>query len=441
MDKRQKESMQNMFKMTKLDSLNPGMLAKYNTNLANLQKQYGKTVPLINLQNEALKRTNESIKESPFQGWAMSIMFAGMAVKNFMTQIWTSSTKTFNDVKHSVEGTVTGFDMLTGSLQYLGFNVGAALEPLAIMLIPIIDYVSQLVQDHPDAFKWLFAALTVLGTAAAVGGSIILAKAGIEGLGIQLGIASKNAQGLMTYDWSKLGTTIQKSIGSVAILWSMKKAADAFSYFEDGKFVNGFLASLSSLASGTGGLLLLTKNPVSGGIMLAIATGLSWVENDTLFTNIGWLFGWIVAGMSACMLQLGWSWNQGWKQMVADAINLVTGGLGNTIAKAMGFDLGQAITGASGEFDFSGAFETGLVEIMTTMRKLDMDLSKKKDAIDRQIQDNLRPVQGKSLESAAPGVVSTVVNNIQYNFVQKAGEDNAQFVNRIMAEIRAIQAR
>ena len=50
---------------------------------------------------------------------------------------------------HSVEGTVTGFDILNGELKYLGFNIGSALEPVVGFLTPIISAVSEWVQEHP----------------------------------------------------------------------------------------------------------------------------------------------------------------------------------------------------------------------------------------------------------------------------------------------------
>jgi hypothetical protein len=37
-----------------------------------------------------------------FQGWALSIMFLGMALSRVFNQIWKSATKTFQDVTHSM---------------------------------------------------------------------------------------------------------------------------------------------------------------------------------------------------------------------------------------------------------------------------------------------------------------------------------------------------
>lgn len=431
---------QDKFKMANLDKLNPAMLSTYKKNLAELTKQYGKTVPLIDRQNEALKRTQESIKDSPFKGWAMSIMFAGMAIKNMMSQIWASSTKTFNEVKHSVEGTVTGFDMLNGSLKYLGFNVGQALEPLAYMLIPIIDYISQLVMDHPDAFKWLFAALTVIGTAAFAGGSIALATAGIEGMALAFGLASKNAEGIMVYDWANLGKSIQKGVGLISIAWSLEQASDAYKDFtENGNFVSGLQRSLSSIAAATGGWLLWKGKTGAGTAALAIAIGADWLADDTFFENAGWTMGWLVAGMATTMLAMEYRWNNGWKSMVATAIDALTPM--TSILGLFGISLGDAIMGSKNEFDWGGAFEASMSEIMLRMREMDKDTAALKERINMKVDTMLNPTQPSQFSSPSEGIVTQTVNNVTYNFVQQTGESNAQFINRIMAEVKAMQVR
>lgn len=128
----------------------------------------------------ATKRFNKAIGNvsKPFAGYAMSIMFFGMAIQRAMDAIWKSGTKTFNDVMHSVEGTTTGFDMLEGSLKYLQFSVGEALEPLAEALIPIIDFITDLVQQNPELVRGIVAWGAVLGAIFTVGGGGVLALNG-----------------------------------------------------------------------------------------------------------------------------------------------------------------------------------------------------------------------------------------------------------------------
>jgi hypothetical protein len=157
----------------------------FDKNYESLKKQYGGAlqkgfITKTQLINEAMKRTRTEMTagKMQFQGWALSIMFAGQAVKNAMMQIWTSSQKTFQDVMHSTEGTVTGFDMLDGSMKYLGFTIGQALEPIAMWLVPIIDMVANWVSENEGLVRTLFVVLTVFGTIASIVGFAVLAVAG-----------------------------------------------------------------------------------------------------------------------------------------------------------------------------------------------------------------------------------------------------------------------
>ncbi len=125
-----------------------------------------------NLAEEAKK------SKIAFSGWALSLMFAGMALKRTFDTIWKSSTKTFQDVMHSVEGTVTGFDILQGSLAFLGFTVGSALEPLAMWLAPIIDGVSDWVMQNEDLVRGFVAMSGIIGTVLTTFGMLKLAGDG-----------------------------------------------------------------------------------------------------------------------------------------------------------------------------------------------------------------------------------------------------------------------
>jgi hypothetical protein len=124
-----------------------------------------------------------------FQGWAMSIMFAGMLVKQVMNSIWQSTSKTFNDVMHSVEGNVTSFDKLNGSMTYLGFVMGEALAPIAEWLVPIIDMIAEWVVENDKLAAGLFVVATVFGTLSFLIGSAVLAFAGFAEAWVLMGPA------------------------------------------------------------------------------------------------------------------------------------------------------------------------------------------------------------------------------------------------------------
>lgn len=151
----------------------------------------------LNKVRTRMQRLGQDMKanEGRFQGWALSVMFFGMAIQRVFLGIWKFGTKAFQEVAHSVEGMVTQTDMLAGSMKFLGIVVGSALEPLAAALIPIVEKISDWVQQNPELtaemVKWgsiigsflLLVGLLVLGftgvfTAVANVGSIIAAVLG-----------------------------------------------------------------------------------------------------------------------------------------------------------------------------------------------------------------------------------------------------------------------
>ncbi len=123
-------------------------------------------------QTQKLQRTTAGLggqfkrNEGRFQGWALSVMFFGMAMQRVFSDIWKQSAATFNDVSHSVAGTVTGFDLLEGSITYLQYSIGAALEPVVMQLVPIIDKITEWVQENEaltaGIVKWGFIIGSVL---------------------------------------------------------------------------------------------------------------------------------------------------------------------------------------------------------------------------------------------------------------------------------------
>jgi hypothetical protein len=131
----------------------------------------------------------------PFQGWAMSIMFFGMALQRAFSTIWKSSTQTFQDVMHSVEGTVTRFDVLNGSVKYLQFVAGQALEPLVGFIIPIIDILTEWISNNEELFRWTVALGSIIGTTFAIGGMAYLALFGFLDLMKLLGLATVSTSG------------------------------------------------------------------------------------------------------------------------------------------------------------------------------------------------------------------------------------------------------
>lgn len=151
---------------------------------------------VANVQNKLAGAMGKGRRE--FQGWAMSIMFFGMALQRVFGSIWKESTKTFQDVMHSVEGTITQFDVLNGSLAYLWFVSGQALEPLVAFIIPIIDAISDWISHNEGLFRSLFVIGVTLGSIFAVGGAAALAVNGFIELFAKLGVVALDAQGAIS---------------------------------------------------------------------------------------------------------------------------------------------------------------------------------------------------------------------------------------------------
>ena len=153
-----------------------------NSEVKALGTNMGTTAKKSQAVNLALQKMDMQINrlKKPFAGWAMSIMFAGMAMRRTFDTIWASSSKMFNDVSHSIQGQVTGFDMLSGSVSYLQYTLGAALEPVAAWLAPIIMMVADWTSNNKGLTSGLLVTIGTLGT---LGMTIGSAKLAMDGLG------------------------------------------------------------------------------------------------------------------------------------------------------------------------------------------------------------------------------------------------------------------
>jgi hypothetical protein len=134
-----------------------------------------------------------SFMEPRFKGWALSVLFLGQNMQKTFSSIWRASQKTFQDVMHSTEGTVTGFDILNGTLDYLKFSAGQALEPLAMAFVPIIDGMTEWISNNEEAFRTTVALTGGLGVLLGTAASIIL----LEGAFLRLGKALLFMEGVL----------------------------------------------------------------------------------------------------------------------------------------------------------------------------------------------------------------------------------------------------
>jgi hypothetical protein len=136
---------------------------------------------------QGVNKINSTLGKAKFAGYALSIMFFGQALERVFNSITSSAIKTFEDVAHSVMYAVTNFDLLNGSIAYLQYGIGAALEPIAGQLIPIINAMADWVNQNPQLVSSLLLVIGALGIILSVGGA---AKLAFDGLVTTFGVLS-----------------------------------------------------------------------------------------------------------------------------------------------------------------------------------------------------------------------------------------------------------
>lgn len=174
---------------------------KLNADIAETRKKIKTLVTPEDIQEQVkslgkLQKNLKQIRDTAqgakpqFASWALSIMFAGMAMQRAAMSFMTWGTKAFDDVSHSVIGTITANDRLQGSLLYLGYVVGEAFQPILEMLVPIVMSIADWVSNNEELVRTLETAALILGSIMAYGGMFKLLSSGIEGV-----VASVDALG------------------------------------------------------------------------------------------------------------------------------------------------------------------------------------------------------------------------------------------------------
>ena len=125
--------------------------------------------------------TKQTTKQ--FAGWAMSMMFFGMAIQRAFKSILDAGVSTFQEIAHSIEGTVTPIDMLKAGMDGILFAIGDAisnyLEPFLPKIMEIIDKVGLWIQEHEDLAASIVLIGLALGTVMMIFG---MGKLGVDGL-------------------------------------------------------------------------------------------------------------------------------------------------------------------------------------------------------------------------------------------------------------------
>jgi len=130
---------------------------------------------------KSIKATGGILEQltSRFQGWALSIMFFGMAIQRLFMGITKFAFKTFNEIISSTEGAVSSVALLSASWQYLGFVIGSILEPIIPVLMSIIMWMAEWVEEHPRLARWLIIIGVIVGTLMTLLGILVLGILGI----------------------------------------------------------------------------------------------------------------------------------------------------------------------------------------------------------------------------------------------------------------------
>lgn len=226
----------------------------------------------INIKSEwngaGAKKAKKDIKDTKkeaamFQntmlGAGLSALFFGMAMRNMALNVWKTTTKTFQEVMHSVEGTVTSFDLLAGSMAYLRFNVGQALEPLAEALIPIVDWLSEIAAQNPRFIQFSVTFAAIAGTFLMIAGQIGTVVAGFSGLASSAGAANGAASVLK---------------GTLGALVATGYIIDMTMEFQEDDIGSGIASALQA----AGLIAVIGKKTKTGGTLFAIGAAIEFVD-------------------------------------------------------------------------------------------------------------------------------------------------------------------
>lgn len=185
------------------------VLVKSQKSLTEAQMLYGQGLDVTNEKLDKAKKKYNSARlgmdrmknevtrgTQRFRGWAMSLMFFGMALLRVSKLIRQFGTQAFREINESIEGSTNGFQMMEGTMKYLGFTLGQALEPLIMNLIPIVDKLAEFISKHPGLTRVSVVLLTISGIFFMLLGTLALASAGLKEFGLLIGLAGKFSKGL-----------------------------------------------------------------------------------------------------------------------------------------------------------------------------------------------------------------------------------------------------
>lgn len=246
------------------------------------------------MMKRVTKNARNTFKQTPFQGWALSIMFAGMALQRTSSQIMTFGTKAFDEISHSVRGTVTATDRFNASMTMLGFSIGDALQGLIEFMIPVIESITEFVEKNPALVASLVGIATVLGTLATLGGGLTLAAVGIKDMAgaVSFLTSGVSVAGLESIG-AAFGTIALPLLAIAAVFLAINKAWNDSAVFRK-ETVDGILKPIAgaftdlfdALSDVWDALKDLVIFDMIGGMILGLARGLGIILTPVIIAFI-----------------------------------------------------------------------------------------------------------------------------------------------------------
>lgn len=313
-------------------------------------------------------RLNKAIGNKPFAGYALSIMFAGMAVQRTFMSIWKLGSKSFQEISNSIEGSTNKFNELDSSMKFLGFTVGQALEPLVENLILIVDKVSDWIDENPELTKGIIAFGLALGSLMLVGGGLQLAIDGITNF-FNLTRAS---------NFAGQGAAIAKAFGAISIVYGITKISEGLNAIAEGEVTKGISKALGGAFTSYGGMRLLMGK---GGALpwFVIGVGLELLSENRFFQTIGRFTDWLLALFQTVFQKIGHDFRNsfiGGMQSIIESLQTIFGG--DLLFKIFGIDIKQIQRNLLGinksDFDWAGNYSKNLAGLSDSRKIMDQYL-------------------------------------------------------------------
>jgi len=175
----------------------PDVLGGLNKNINVSKKEIAAAMKQVELNNTKLtKEIEQKQRESTTRTlqWGLSFLFTGMAIKRVFQGIATSSFAAYNKLTANTAMANSATNKLNMSFDYLKFTIADALNtaitPLLPMLESWIEFVANLVEDHPKLVTWIIGLGIVLGTVGMIVGQFGLGLLGLKAAFGKLGAIS-----------------------------------------------------------------------------------------------------------------------------------------------------------------------------------------------------------------------------------------------------------